>query len=184
MLFRSFYHPAVAELIPETLDALEDWTPGGPAPRPAMISMARELKGLANQRLSGRLAEELNRLMPGASSMVKSTARKLRRADDAELAQHGDAMLLAANKKWADDRTWRAVRRSGKVFTEAYYLAALDLERGPDGGIQGRSSAKIYRQALHQDPAHRLHHHGLDAHSGLPARLLSRQRAEQDGETS
>lgn len=65
-----------------------------------MNRFAIDLKRLANDRTSGRLAGEVNRALPGASSVIQSTARRLRNVDDADLAQNGAAALLQANKRW------------------------------------------------------------------------------------
>lgn len=90
------------------------------------------------------MAEEVNRHRPGSSSVVKSTARKLRRKNDAELTQNGAALLIAANQKWTDISLWRAIRKAGRIYTESYYLTAMDLERNFEGNIQTRQAAQIY----------------------------------------
>jgi len=146
MLFRSVYNPVVAELIPDTLNSLDSWNGEG-LPEDAMLTtMAIDLKRLQGERAAGRLAEALNRQLPGTSSLVKSTARRLGRIDDAELASQGGVLLLEQSDKWADPALWRTVREAGRVYTDNNFLTALDLERSPDGAIQARSSAQIYIQ--------------------------------------
>lgn len=144
MLYRSFYHPTVAALIPQTLEAMEGWEGKSVPGDDVFTTFAGELKQLAKKRLSGRLAEELNRVRPGLSSAVKSTARKMRRADDALLKKDGPELLRKANQVWTENSTWRAVRQAGKIFTASNYLTALDLEFGEDGSIQSREATKIY----------------------------------------
>lgn len=144
ILHRSVHNPTVVELIPDTLEALRGWSGEGTPEDAVLISMARDLKRLAAERTSGKLAEELNRVLPGASSMVKATARRLRRAPDEELEANGAALLVAINPKWSRPALWRAVRETGRSYSTRNFLTALDLERGPDGGIQRRRSARIY----------------------------------------
>lgn len=144
MLYRSFYNPVVADLVPATLAALDDWDRAALPPESARNQFAAELKFLANERLSGRLAEEVNRHLPGTSSVVKATARELRRADDAELAERGAAMLTEASERWGQVDIWMALDDAGAVYTVSYYLTALDLELNEEGGIQRRESARIY----------------------------------------
>ena len=145
MLFRSLYNPTTAALVPETLSALRDWD-GEARPDDATLArLAVDLKRLAEDRTSGQLAEEVNRLLPGTSSVVKATARELRRADDTALATDGAALLVEADAMWADPAIWRALKRSGRTFTEGYYLTALDLERARDGSIEARDT-QIYLQ--------------------------------------
>lgn len=145
MLFRSVYNPTVAELVPETLEMLEDWE-GESLPEPAVVTqMAIDMKRMANNRTSGKFADEINRALPGMSSVIKSTARGLRRVDDAELAANGAEMLLAENERWAKPATWRAIRSAGQVYTSSYYLTAVDLEYDAEGEIIMRDT-QIYKQ--------------------------------------
>jgi putative spermidine/putrescine transport system permease protein len=145
MLFRSVYNPTVAELVPETLTMLEDWE-GETLPDPAVVTqMAIDMKRMAGNRTSGKFADEINRALPGMSSVIKSTARGLRRADDAELAANGVEMLLAENDRWAKPATWRAIRSAGQAYTSSYYLTAVDLEYDAEGEIVMRDT-QIYKQ--------------------------------------
>lgn len=146
MLHRGFYNPVVAELIPKTLEKLATWE-GKTCPDDTVLTrMALDLKRLAKTRESGKLAEEINRHRPGAGSIVKSTARKMRRLNDADLSQKGAALLIAADNRWSHASFWHALRKSGAVYTDGYYLTALDLERNSQGRIQTRKSAQIYTQ--------------------------------------
>jgi putative spermidine/putrescine transport system permease protein len=145
MLFRSVYNPTVAELVPETLTMLEDWE-GETLPDPAVVTqMAIDMKRMAGNRTSGKFADEINRALPGMSSVIKSTARGLRRADDAELAANGAEMLLAENDRWAKPAIWRAIRSAGQAYTSSYYLTAVDLEYDAEGEIIMRDT-QIYKQ--------------------------------------
>lgn len=146
MLHRSIYNPKVVELIPDTLRHLQGWDGQGTPAAAVLTSMAMDLKRLAAERTSGKLAEELNRSLPGTSSLVKSTARRLGRLEDAELKANGAAQLLAANDKWADPELWRTVRDTGQVYTDRYFLRSLDLERNAAGRIGARESARVYVQ--------------------------------------
>ncbi len=141
MLNRSVYNPTVVRLIPDTLKQLQGWDGRGTPDAAILTSMAIDLKRLANDRKSGKLGEQLNRSLPGTSSAVKSTARKLRQIEDAELAASGAALLLEANDKWASPKLWRTVRETGRTYRETYFLTALDLERNAEGRIQRREAA-------------------------------------------
>ncbi len=144
MLYRSFYHPVVAELIPDTLAQLKNWDGKSLPDEKTITTFSIELHHLAKVRKSGILAEELNRIQPGLSSMVKSTARKMKRAKIEDLQANGAQLLLKTRDKWKKVEVWRAMGEAGKIFTNAYFLKALDLERNADGEIQQRASAKIY----------------------------------------
>jgi putative spermidine/putrescine transport system permease protein len=145
MLYRSVHNPTVANLVPETLTALEDWSGEGMPDDAVLIQFAIDMKRMANERTSGQLADEINRALPGMSSVVKSTARSLRRVEDADIAANGVALLLDANDRWSDPATWRAVRDAGPIYSSSYYLTAVDMERTVDGGIAPRDT-QIYKQ--------------------------------------
>jgi len=151
MLYRSVHNPTVANLVPETLAALENWSGEGMPEDTVLINFATEMKRMANERTSGQLADEINRALPGMSSVVKSTARTLRRVEDSDLAANGAMLLLAANDRWFDPATWRAVRDSGPIYSSSYYLTAVDMERTTDGGIAPRDTQiykKLYTKTL------------------------------------
>lgn len=144
MLFRSVHNPNVADLIPATLERMDEWD-GEALPGPEVLDQfALDLKRLANERTSGRLAGEVNRIMPGASSLIQSTARRVRAVPDEELRERGAALLFESHANWEQVAIWRAIRDSGKPFTAAHYLTALDLERTESGAIQGRDGPRIY----------------------------------------
>lgn len=146
MLYRSVYNPDIAQLIPNTNAALAKWD-RKTTPEPSVFNfMAVELHQLAKDRTAGAFAAAVNRSWPGASSLVNSTARKMRSQDPAKLAESGQQLLIEADKRWEQPDLWRAIREVGLVYTETNYLTALDLERNANGDIQMRSSAKIYIQ--------------------------------------
>ncbi|MEQ8308197.1 MAG: ABC transporter permease [Hoeflea sp.] len=145
MLFRSVHDPAVADMIPETLAALEDWSGEDVPDDTILIQFAAELKHLAATRESGQLASEINRAAPGMASTINSSARVMRRADEAEIAANGATLLLDANERWSDPATWRAIKTAGAIYTSGYYLTSLDLERNAEGSIVARDT-QIYVQ--------------------------------------
>jgi putative spermidine/putrescine transport system permease protein len=145
MLFRSVHNPTVANLVPETLALLEDWS-GDTLPDGSILTQfATDMKRMANDRTSGQIADAINRALPGMSSVVKSTARELRLVDDAVLAANGATLLREANDRWSDPVTWKALKAAGQIYSSSYYLTAVDLERSADGGIVQRDT-QIYLQ--------------------------------------
>jgi putative spermidine/putrescine transport system permease protein len=144
MLFRSVHNPNVAELIPATLERLSTWDGTALPPEETRTQFAVDLRQLFAERRSGRLGEEINRVLPGGSSTIQGTARRLNAADADEVAANGAAMLAEINPNWQDGAIWRAIRDAGQVYTARNFLTALDLERAADGSIQPRESARIY----------------------------------------
>lgn len=146
MLYRSVYNPAVVELIPDTLKELSAWEGKGPPSEATRATLARELRGLAQERRAGVLAAAVNRVHPGASSLINSTARKMRGLSDEDLQARGASLLDQADKRWTQPPLWHAIDEVGAVYTANHYLTALDLERNAAGEIQQRESARIYLQ--------------------------------------
>lgn len=146
MLYRSVYNPTLVELIPKTVEELSGWKKTE-LPDPLVFStFATELKQLAESRRSGVLAAAINRAYPGASSLVNATARKFRRLPDTTLVKDGQTLLTDADPRWGQPELWRAIQVTGQVYTDTYYLTALDLERNAQNEIQQRESARIYIQ--------------------------------------
>jgi len=146
MLWRSVHHPAVAELIPLTLVELQRWDGHAIPDETTLNVFAQELHGLAKERLSGKLSEELNRAYTGMSSVVKSSARRIGRLKIEQLESQGAETLLQAHRNWSKAEVWYAIKRAGQIYTYDYYLTALDLELHPEQGIQVREDTQIYLQ--------------------------------------
>lgn len=144
MLHRSVYNPTLVELIPQTIDGLADWSGTGTPDSKTLNHFAYELQQLANSRQSGRLAAAINRAYPGATSLINSTARKLRSAQPESIALNGAALLIEADSRWQQADLWQAIDRLGAPYSVNNFLTALDLERGADGEIRRRESARIY----------------------------------------
>ncbi|MGX9417871.1 ABC transporter permease [Vibrio sp. RC27] len=153
MLYRSVYHPTVSQLIPQTLEEMQQWeaSPDTLPPAQVLATFSLELQTLANERKSGKLAEELNRSVPGTSSLIKSTARKLKRVEPEVLINGQGQELLASHKKWSNPQLWSAMKGLGNVWTDRYYLTALDLKRDQAGEVKARDTQiylKLYWRSL------------------------------------
>jgi len=147
MLWRSVYHPTVAELIPLTLAKLEHRDNHHQLPDDRTLQVfVSELHALNEQRLSGKLSEELNRAYTGMSSVVKSSARRIGQLDAQELQTQGVQTLLDAHENWHKPELWYAIERAGKIYTYDYYLTALDLELHANEGVQIRQETQVYLQ--------------------------------------
>lgn len=146
MLKRSVYNPTVADLVPDTLALLGQWSGTGAPDAAVLRSMAIDLKRLQMDRAAGKLADQVNRRLPGSASLVKASARRLARVSDEELAARGADLLLSLDPSWADPRLWATLQAVGHTYTADYLLTALDLEQtvGPESRLQVREAARIY----------------------------------------
>jgi len=153
MLYRSVYHPTVSQLIPKTLAEMEYWQaiPNQMPPAEVLTAFSLELQTLAKERRSGKLAEELNRALPGTSSLIKSSARKIKRISVNELAQGQGLQLLSLHKKWNNPNLWSLIKGQGGAWTDRYYLTATDHKRNQAGEIESRDTRiylKLYWRSL------------------------------------
>ena len=114
---------------------LREWfdaNPAGTEPdEAAYAALAADLVVLGDLRAQGNVGTRINYDAPGTRSLfTKST----RRAEDAE-APYREAML-DIDDGWDDPALWQAMRSASSRFTPNFYLAALDLERSPEGEIR------------------------------------------------
>ena len=114
MLNRSVYNPTVAELIPDTLAQLHEWDGEG-VPDPSVLkSMAIDLKRLQNERNAGKLADEINRRLPGSSSAVKASARRLAEVSDEDSPRTARSSSSTATRNGRARSSGRRSRWSGR----------------------------------------------------------------------
>ena len=131
MFMRSLYDPLVADIMPETVAALEEWDGTGLPPEQVYALAARELERAREEKTIGKLATRLNRDTSGLRSAVMRTGRGLKRAGGPPWSES----LPAINPAWGEPAVWQALARTGARVTPVYYLNAVDLTFGSDGGI-------------------------------------------------
>ena len=142
MVLRSFHDPLVAEILPKTVAALDEWDGGALPPEGVYALLAEELRQARADRTIGRLATRLNRQASGLRSVVSGTGRRLARQGAPPWAE----ALPRMNEAWGDLEVWQALAQAGRRVTPTYYLNALDLRMDADRGVTQQPEAKrIYR---------------------------------------
>ena len=131
MFMRSLYDPLVADIMPETVAALGRWDGTDLPPEQVFALAARELERAREEKTIGKLATRLNRDTSGLRSAVMRTGRGLKRAGEPPWSE----TLPAINAAWGEPAIWQALARTGARVTPVYYLNAVDLTFGSDGGI-------------------------------------------------
>ena len=133
MLWHSVYEPEVADALPETLAALENWD-GRSLPNEAVYRIAAaEFRALRARRALGSIATRVNRVLVGARSTIVRTVRRLEGAALGPGAWR-DAMI-EVDADWADPAMWGAIKRAGERYTLRHYLHALDLDQDAAGNV-------------------------------------------------
>ena len=106
MLFRSVEDQIVADTLPETVDALDSWSPEDGLPgEAAFMALYVDLFIAEELKKHTRLGTRLNYQQTGASSMFRRTGRAVGRFDT---DTYTDA-FTAANAAWEDPATWTSL---------------------------------------------------------------------------
>ncbi|MGK0256084.1 MAG: putative spermidine/putrescine transport system permease protein [Arcobacteraceae bacterium] len=149
ILLKGIYNPKVKTLLPNTVVSIQNYDYKQPFPDEGTLKIfVSELKYVAKNGMSGVLAEELNRQVPGFSSTIKKTARQLKKIDIEDITSYKE-YLLKVSKRWDNPQYWITLKRSNNAFTLTNILSALDLEYNLQGVIvQKEESSQIYLPIL------------------------------------
>ena len=128
---RSFYDDTIANALPVTAAALEQWDGQSIPDNAVFTSLGKELIKAREERSIGRIATRLNRIQSGSRSLITKTARRLRSATEDEIPE----VMLNADEDWGSIEIWHTLREATRKFTDRHYLQAIDLKRDPSGEI-------------------------------------------------
>ena len=131
MFMRSLYDPTVADILPETIAALDEWDGMGLPEEQVYALAARELGQARDGKTIGKLATRLNRDTSGLRSVIMRTGRALKRGGNPPWSE----ALPAMHPAWGEAEIWHSLSRTGARLTPVYYLNTVDLTIGSDGGI-------------------------------------------------
>ncbi len=109
----------VARALTETARALQE-TPDADIPGDAVFAALSRDLGRDRENVA-KLGARLNFFQSGMNSLVRKTASQLAEAEPSR------AGFVALDKRWDDQKTWRAIRLATKPVIAEYYLNALDL---------------------------------------------------------
>jgi len=135
LLKRAVENPEVANALPRTVVALEDWKREDVPPPEAFAAIAADLASLPDRADAGALARRLNSEVAGARSLVMNTYRALPLAGAADAAGV-QARLLELDPRWGETKYWQAIAKNGSRWTGDYLLASVDLRRSAHGDIE------------------------------------------------
>ncbi|MEL7212283.1 MAG: ABC transporter permease [Pseudomonadota bacterium] len=141
MLHRSIHNPGFTEHTDladgtqtEIMVNLRGWfddnPPGTEPDEAAYAALATDLVLLKELRAQGAVGTRINYEAPGTRSLFTKTTR---RAD--RLEPPFKEAILDIDEDWADPQLWRVMRDASSAYTLNFYLAAIDLEKNPEGNI-------------------------------------------------
>ncbi len=135
LLKRAVENPEVANALPRTVVALQDWSRDGLPAAPAFAAIAQDLAALPESADAGALARRLNSEAPGARSLVMTTYKAMP-LEAGTAPADAQARLLAIDERWGDVKYWHAIAKNGARWTPDYLLTAVDLRRSPQGALE------------------------------------------------
>jgi putative spermidine/putrescine transport system permease protein len=132
MLYNSVYDPDVAENLPSTVVALQQWDGKDVPSEDVFAAFVTDMKSAQKNRMVAMVGKRLNYEMSGIRSKVITTGRQVATL---ETGPYKNA-VIAIDKVWGEPDTWATIKRSSSVFTPFYLLAMMDLRQGADGSVE------------------------------------------------
>ncbi|KIC10386.1 ABC transporter permease [Leisingera sp. ANG-M1] len=149
MLYRSVDNRIVQDVLPRTIEALEDWDPGSNQlpEEAAFAALAADLKDAANAKTHTKVAKRLNYENPGIASVFRKSGRKVKKWDVENDGPYREK-LIELNDGWGDVDLWKTIKTYSGVRTAGYFLNAVDMKLGADGAEVRPENERIYNTLL------------------------------------
>ena len=131
MLYLSIYNPVFSDNMPRLSAWLRSNEVTEVPGEDAFEALVLDLKDARKNRTHAQVGTRINYERAGATSLFKSTARRLRKIDGPPYKEK----LLALKKDWNDLHLWTAMKRAASPHTPAFYAQALDLAFDEKGDL-------------------------------------------------
>lgn len=143
MLFRSVENSIVADTLPNTVVAMQEWdATSGDLPDEAVFAALYDDLGVAVQeKTHTRLGSRLNYEKTGMSSLFRKTGRRIKRMDEGGPFKD---QFIKADKKWGQVETWATLKTFSPRYTSAYFLSAADAQLTPEGVKMKPEEQQVY----------------------------------------
>ncbi len=134
MTFRSVENSLVSTVLHRSTALLENWNEdSGELPSEAVFAaMVADIVEGRESRDIGKVGTRLNYELSGMSSLFRSSGRKAKRIKEPPFKE----ALIKVDERWGDLDVWKLIKRESGAFTASYYLAAIDMRLGTDGGVE------------------------------------------------
>ena len=131
MLYLSIYNPVFSDNMPRLSAWLRSNEVTEVPGEDAFEALVLDLKDARKNRTHAQVGTRINYEHAGATSLFKSTARRLRKIDGPPYKEK----LLALKKDWNDLHLWTVMKRAASPHTPAFYAQALDLAFDEKGDL-------------------------------------------------
>lgn len=144
MLFRSVENDIVVNTLPNTVVALRDWdATAGDLPDDATFNaFIDDMKIAIDKKIHTRLGTRLNYEETGMSSLFRKSGRKIKRLEPDANGNYKDA-LIKAEKGWGEVKPWQVIQTHSGIYTEGYFLNAIDMQKTANGAEVQPESKQI-----------------------------------------
>ena len=129
MLTRSVDDTLINNVLPRTFEAFETWDKESDPPEALFEAMYQDLTEAERIEI-GKASVRMNYAEPGWRSLVKRTARRLKRMEP----PYKEA-FVEVDERWAEKTYWRSLGIMQDPVTFGYYLNAVDLDYDHDKNI-------------------------------------------------
>jgi putative spermidine/putrescine transport system permease protein len=131
-LLRSVDNAEIAESLPMTIKALEQWNREGLPEEEAFAAIYSDLRAIGPTPDLTYLARRLNYNIPGYRSLIMKTGRKEMDLSSGSYQQ----ALTNLDERWGESAYWIAIKNQDSRFTTYYLLNALDLRLDAAGEFE------------------------------------------------
>jgi putative spermidine/putrescine transport system permease protein len=135
MTFRSVENSLVSRILHRTTPLLKEWdhTSDELPSEEVFAAMVADIAEGRETREIGKVGTRLNYELAGMSSLFRTTSRKAK-----DLEAPFKESLIGVKEGWGDLATWQLIKRESGKYTPSYYLAAIDMRVGVDGGFEAQ----------------------------------------------
>ncbi|MGE0237195.1 MAG: ABC transporter permease [Parvibaculaceae bacterium] len=131
LLTRAAYDPSIAETLPATVAALQDWDGTDLPGEPVYAALAQDFKQVAADNTAAFVGKRMNYEISGIRSKIIGSVNKSQEIAGPPYKEQ----FIALDKIWGDRLVWAKIKQAGRALTDFYLLRSLDLERNADNDI-------------------------------------------------
>jgi len=131
MLQRSAYNDLFSRNAPTLAQWFEDHPQGAEIDETAYAALVTDLVAMQKAQTPGEAGLRINFSFPGTISLFKIGAREA-----SKMQAPFKEKMVALNPLWGDARLWASLRSASSPWTADFYIAASDMKRTADGGVE------------------------------------------------
>jgi putative spermidine/putrescine transport system permease protein len=145
LLRNAVYDPDVADNLPRTVAALQQWDGKDVPGEEAFAALVADAQAITESNTPALVGKRLNYEISGIRSKVVATIKKA----ILQTAPPYKDKMLAESPILMDRLTWAKIKQAGQAYNSFYFLSMVDLERDADGNIkQVVGERSVYKMIL------------------------------------